>query len=234
MSTTPLGDWLRELAHWRRGLAAANPDDPRHARGAEALDELAATADREVHAAGFYASRLVRYHLSGGELAWPDGQSGRAASNWGFDSPVAGPDAHEAFLGDLWDLATRDACQDIARHEADLDRADAAVIAERWGMSAERVHGALDMARYPHLYQVGIPHWHALTAEMRRALDTLDGAWVEPVSATRNGDERPTYVNNVGAPTAEDACRIVGRIVELDPDDLGAGIFPRVSRPSSG
>ncbi|MEA2356646.1 MAG: hypothetical protein QOD61_2775, partial [Solirubrobacteraceae bacterium] len=149
-------------------------------------------------------------------------------------APVAGPDADEAFLGDLWDLATRDACRYIARHEAEFDRAEAAGIAGRWGMSAERVHSALDMARYAHLYQVGIPHWHALTAEMRQALDALDGAWVEPPSVTRDGDERPTYVNNVGAPTAEEARRIVGRIVDLDADALGAGIFPRVPRPSSG
>ncbi len=233
MSPTPLGDWLRGLARWRRELAVANPGDPRHARGAEALDQLAATADREVHGEGFYATRLVRYHMRDGQLAWPEGQSGRAASNWGFDAPVPGPDAHEAFLGDLWDLATRDACQYVAQHETDFDRDDAAAIAERWGMSAERVHDALDMGRYAHLFQVGIPHWHAVTPAMRQALDALDGAWVERPRASAD-HERPTYVNNVGAPTAGEARRVVARIVELDPDDLGAGIFPRVPRPSSG
>ena len=76
---------------------------------------------------------------------------------------------------------------------------------------------------------MGIPGWHELTPEMRGALEGLDGTWVE---AARRGDaERPIYVNNVGAGSELEARQIVGRLIEVDPEALGAGVYPRVYRP---
>lgn len=231
---TPLGDYFRERARHRRDLATASPDDVRHVRSAEALVELGATADREIESGGYHASHLLRHHVVDGRFAWPDGQSGRAVSNWGFDAPAGGRDEHEAFLGDLCDLATWDACRHIAAHEGDFDRAAVATIAQRYGVSQDRVHSALDGARYTQLFQVGIPRWHELTPEMRGALEGLDGTWVESGQADRRGDaERPTYVNNVGAGSALEAREIVGGLIDIDPEALGAGVYPRIAGPAA-
>ncbi len=227
---TALGDVFRGEALRRRELAAAHPDDPRHLRNAEALDELAVTADREIHARGYYACHLLRHHLDDGHFAWPGGQAERAVSNFGVDSPIDGPEAYEAFLGDLCDLATWDACHYIADHEGDFDRREAKAIAERYGVSADRVHAALDGVRYEHLFQVGIPHWHELSDETRQALEGLDGTWVEPPATD---GERPTYVNNVGAGTGREAREIVGQLAGIDPDALGVGIYPRIFPPAT-
>lgn len=229
---TPLGNYFREHAQRRRELATSRPDDPRQLSAAEALDELAVTADREIHNQGFYACHLLRHHVHDGRFAWPDGQSGRAVSNWGFDSPVRDPEAHDAFLGDLCDLATWDACRYIAEHEGAFDRLDAAVIAKRYGVSPERVHSALDGARHHQLFQVGIPYWHKLTGEMVQALEDLDGTWIDLSTAVRrDDDERPTYVNNVGASSESLARQLVGELVAIDPAALGAGIYPRIFPP---
>jgi len=226
---TPLGDCFREHAQHRRDLAAAHPDDTRHLRGAQALDQLAVTADREIHNQGFYACHLSSHHVDDAGFAWPKGQAARAISNWGFDSPPDGTEAHELFLAELCDLATWDACRYIAEHESDFDRRDVTTIAERYGVSAERVHSALDGARHFQLYQVGVPYWHELTDQMIQALEALDGTWVDLRAAVRRADdERPNHVNNVGAGSEWIARQLVAELVELGPEVLGVRQYPRI------
>ena len=203
----------------------------------QALDELAETADREVHADGFYASYLLRHHIHDGRFAWPDGRSGRAAASFGYDPPTTPPETHEQFLGELCHLVTLDVCSPVSTHPPEIDRRDAGTLARRYGIGVERVHNALDRMRYPHLYQVGIPHWHEITDTMRSNLAGLDGVWVEAAdfvrARRRTEPDRPTHVNNVGAATDPDARAIVARIVELDPDILGARVHPRILPPEA-
>jgi hypothetical protein len=110
-------------------------------------------------------------------------------------------------------------------------------MASRYGVGLDRIHNALDRMRYPRLYQVGIPHWHELTQAMRRALEQLDGVWVESATAvTRRRQterERPTHVNNVGAKTEDEARGIVAAIAEIDPGALGLRVHPRIFPPAT-
>ncbi len=67
---------------------------------------------------------------------------------------------------------------------------------------------------------------------MVQALEALDGTWVEVrAAARRDDDERPTYVNNVGASGESHARRLVGERAAIDPSALGAGVYPRIFPP---
>jgi len=228
---TPLGDFFRGQADRHRQLAAARPDDHRHVDAARALDDVGAAADRQVAAGEFYATHLLRHHFDGGRFAWPDGRAARAVAAFGFDTPADDADDYEAFLGEICSLVSWDAASHISLHEAELDRRDAPALARRYGIGVDRVHSALDKMRHPHLFQVGIPHWHELTPAMRDALDRLDGTWVDRVRRRRPAGDRPTLVNNVGADTEAAARQTVGAIVGLDPDVLGVRLHPRIYPP---
>ena len=82
---------------------------------------------------------------------------------------------------DLCDLAKSDAMRHIGSNEGDFERADAAQIAKRFGISEERVHQALDAGRgIRHVWTVGIPAWHELRADARAELEALDGVSPDP------------------------------------------------------
>ncbi len=67
---------------------------------------------------------------------------------------------------------------------------------------------------------------------MLQALNALDGTWVAPAKVRREHDERPTYVDNVGADHDTHARRIVAAIIGIDPAELGAEVYPRILAPS--
>ena len=206
---------------------------PRHLRSAQTLTDLAATADREIAGNGFYACNLLR-HFDADGFAWPDGRAARAIADYGYLAPA---DDHAEFIAELSGLVTLDVCAHISQHEKDVDRRDAQALATRYGVGLDRIHNALDRMRYPRLYQVGIPHWHELTDDVRQSLAGLDGVWVESATAVKRRreteTERPTHVNNVGAATEDEARRIVSEIVAVDPDALGIRVHPRIFPPTS-
>jgi|GEM_PF-3554961 len=228
---TAVGDFFRERAAAHRAAAPQSTDDPRPQRSAEALDDLADYADRAADDGLFQMRYLLAHHIVDGRYAWPDGQSGRAASRFGFDQPVYDPIEHEQFLMDLCDLAKIDACRYVGDPGNGFDRGDAAEIAEHYGLSLELVHYALDTGRgYAQLFAVGIPFWHELSDAAREQLLALDG--VKLVSGEReqfaDEDEPPLLACNIAADDESHAREIVARIVDVDPGALGVGKIQRI------
>ena len=224
-----LSDHLREQAAAHRASAAERPDDPRYARSAEALEALAVYADAGAEQGVFQMRYLLEHHVLDGRFAWPDGQCGRSIATFGFDVPVRGEWDLEQFLMDLCDLAKSDAARHIGEHESEFDRDDAAAIAERFGLSVERVHDALDTGRrYRQLFVVGIPDWHEVDATARAQLEALDGVIVAPGAKEVYGDAPPLLVKNLSATGLDDARERVASIVAIDADALGVTASPRV------
>jgi hypothetical protein len=224
-----LSDHLREQAAAHRASAAERPDDPRYARSAEALEALAGYADAGAEQGVFQMRYLLEHHVVDGRFAWPDGQCGRSIAQFGFDVPVRGEWDLEQFLMDLCDLAKSDAARHIGEHESEFDREDAAAIAERFGLSVERVHDALDTGRrYRQLFVVGIPDWHEVDAAARAQLEALDGVIVAAGAKEVYGDAPPLLVKNLSATGLDDARERVALIVAIDADALGVTASPRV------
>ncbi len=224
-----LSDHLREQAAAHRASAAERPDDPRYARSAEAIEALAAYADAGAEQGVFQMRYLLEHHVADGRFAWPDGQCGRSIAQFGFDVPVRSEWDLEQFLMDLCDLAKSDAARHIGEHESEFDRDDAAAIAERFGLSVERVHDALDTGRrYKQLFVVGIPDWHEVDAAARAQLEALDGVIVAPGAKEVYGDPPPLLVKNLSAPSLDEARERVAQIVAIDADALGVTASPRV------
>jgi hypothetical protein len=224
-----LSDHLREQAAAHRTSAAERPDDPRYARSAEALEALAGYADAGSEQGVFQMRYLLEHHVVDGRFAWPDGQCGRSIAQFGFDVPVRGEWDLEQFLMDLCDLAKSDAARHIGEHESEFDRNDAAAIAERFGLSVERVHDALDTGRrYRQLFVVGIPDWHDVDAAARAQLEALDGVIVAAGAKEVYGDAPPLLVKNLSATGLDDARERVALIVAIDADALGVTVSPRV------
>jgi len=228
---TALGDFFRERAAAHRATAGERADDPRPERSADALDDLADYADRAAEEGLFQMRYLLEHHVVDGRFAWPEGQSGRTASRWGFDQPVYDPVEREQFLMDLCDLARNDACRHIGDPQNGYDRHDADALVERFGLSLELVHDALDTGRgYAHLFAVGIPFWHELSDAARAQLEEMDG--VKLVEGKHEHfpeeDEPPLLACNIVADDEAHAREIVARIVDIDPDALGVGRTQRV------
>jgi len=224
-----LSDHLREQAAAHRASAAERPDDPRYARSAEALEALAGYADAGAEQGVFQMRYLLEHHVVDGRFAWPDGQCGRSIEHFGFDVPVRSEWDLEQFLMDLCDLAKSDAARHIGEHESTFDRDDAAAIAERFGLSVERVHDALDTGRrYKQLFVVGIPDWHEVDAAARAQLEALDGVIVAPGAKEVYGDPPPLLVKNLSAPSLDEARERVAQIVAIDAGALGVTASPRV------
>lgn len=218
-----ISEYLREQAAAHRAIAAENPDDPRYPQSAEALEALAAYADAAAEQDAFQMRYLLEHHVTDGRFAWSGGQSGRSIMHFGFDAPVRSEFELEQFLMDLCDLAKSDAARHIGAHESEIDRADAAALAERYGIGVDRVHGALDAARgIRHVFSIGIPSWHELGAEARAELEAIDGVIVEPGNEAVYGKDAPLIVKNVPAPDERQARARIGEIVGLEADALGA------------
>ncbi len=218
----PLSEYLREQAAAHRATAAQQPDDPRFERSAAALEALAAHAEAGAERDLFQMRYLLGHHVVDGRFAWPEGQCGRSIANFGFDNPVDDEWDLEQFLMDLCDLAKSDAMRHIGSNEGDFERADAAQIAKRFGISEERVHQALDAGRgIRHVWTVGIPAWHELRADARAELEALDGVRLTPGSKQAYGDSPPLLVKNVPAASADDARELVARIVAIEAGALG-------------
>lgn len=225
----PVSEFLREQAAAQRATAAEQPDDPRHAAGAEALEALASYADAAAERNEFAMRFLLEHHVADGAFAWRDGQCGRAIRAFGFDVPVRGECDLEQFLMDLCSLAKSDATRYIGEHEDEFHRADAPAIAARFGISAEHVHHALDTGRrYAQLFIVGIPHDHPVGGDARAALEAIDGVSVAPGAREEYGDAPPLLVKNLPAAGADEARERVAAIVAIDPAALGATRSPRV------
>ena len=225
-----LSEYLLEQAAMHRAIGAEKHDDPRHERSAEALEALADYAEAGA-ADGLYQMRyLLDHHVVDGRFAWPEGQCGRAIAQFGFDAPVTSEFELEQFLMDLCDLAKSDASRHIGTNESEFDRDDAEAIAARFGLSVDRVHHALDTGRrYARLFVVGIPQWHELDPGARAQLEALDGVVVAPGTTEAYGDAPPLLVKNLPAASEDDARERVARIVDIEPDALGAAASPRVS-----
>ena len=225
----PVSDLLREQAAAHRAIAGEKPDDPRYASSAEALEALAAYADRAAEEGAFPMRFLLEHHVADGEFLWRDGQCGRAISAFGFDVAVGSEWDLEQFLMDLCSLAKSDATRHIGEHESDFDRADAGAIAARFGISAEHVHHALDTGRrYAQLFIVGIPHDHDVGGDARAALEAIDGVLLASGAVDEYGDAPPLLVKNVPAASEEEARERVAQIVGIEPPALGVTQSPRV------
>jgi hypothetical protein len=218
-----LSEYLREQAAAHRATAAETPDDPRYLQSAESLEALADYADAGAEQGLFQMRYLLEHHVVDGRFAWPEGQCGRSIMHFGFDQPVGGEWDLEQFLMDLCDMAKSDAARHIGSNEAEIDRADAAQLAERYGLGVDRVHGALDAGRgIRHVFAVGIPSWHELSPEVRAQLEALDGVIVERGPQAVYGDDAPLIVKNVPAPDERQARARIAEIVGIEVDALGA------------
>jgi hypothetical protein len=225
-----LSEYLREQAAAHRATGAEKPDDPRYERSAEALEVLADYAEAGAAGGLFQMRYLLDHHVVDGRFAWPQGQCGRAIGQFGFDAPVTSEFELEQFLMDLCDLAKSDASRHIGTNEDEFDRDDAEAIAARFGLSVDRVHHALDTGRrYARLFVVGIPPWHELDAAARAQLEALDGVVVAPGATDAYGDAPPLLVKNLPAASEDDARERIARIVDIEPDALGAAVSPRVA-----
>ena len=228
-AVNPISEHFREQAAAHRERAAEQPDDPRYMHSAEAHDALAAYADATAERGAFQMRYLLEHHVVDGSFAWAEGQCGRSVLQFGFDVPVRGEDELDQFLMDLCDRAKSDAARHIGEHESEFDRGDAAAIAKRFGIDVDRVHGALDAGRgYRQLFVVGIPQAHAIDAETRAQLETIDGVIVAPGTREAYGDAPPLLVKNLPATDEQAARERVAQIVAIDPAALGATDSPRI------
>lgn len=218
-----ISEYLCEQAATHRATAADNPGDPRYLQSAEALEALAAYAEAGAEQGIFQMRYLLEHHVADGRFAWADGQCGRSIMHFGFDAPVRGEWDLEQFLMDLCDMAKSDAARHIGSSESEIDRAEAPALAERYGIGVDRVHGALDAGRgIRHVFAIGIPSWHELSAEMRAELEAMDGVIVEQGKEAVYGKDAPLIVKNVPAPDERQARERVAEIVAIEPDALGA------------
>jgi hypothetical protein len=225
----PLSEYLREQATAHREAFAERPDDPRPVRSAEALEALADYAEAGAERGMFQMRYLLEHHVVDGRFAWPQGQSGRSIGHFGFDVAVSGEDELDQFLMDLCDLTKSDAARHIGTNEQEFDRADAVAIAERFGLSAERVHHALDTGRgYRRLWIVGIPDWHELDPAARAELEARDGVIVAPGRGQDYEGPPPLLVKNLPAADEQAARELVARIVAVDAGALGVASSSRV------
>jgi hypothetical protein len=224
-----LSEYLREQAAAHRATFVQRPEDRRYMQSAEALEALADYADAGAERDVFQMRYLLEHHVDDGRFAWPDGQSGRSIAQFGFDVPVTGEWDLEQFLMDLCDLTKSDAARYIGSNEREFDRADAEAIAERFGLSAERVHHALDAGRgYARLWAVGIPDWHELEPAVRAELEALDGAIVTPAPTQAYDGPPPLLVKNVPAEDEQGARELIAQIVSIEPAALGVAAASRV------
>jgi hypothetical protein len=220
---------VREQAAAHRATFAEDPADPRPLHSAEALELLAGYADAGAERDIFQMRYLLEHHVADGRFAWPEGQSGRAIAHFGYDAPISGEWDLEQFLMDLCDLVKSDAARHIGENERTFDRADAPALAERFGLSAERVHHALDAGRgYARLWIVGIPAEHELAPAARAELEALDGVIVAPGREQDYGTAPPLLVKNVPAGEEDDAREQIARIAAIDPAALGVAASSRV------
>jgi hypothetical protein len=228
-AVNPISAHFREQAAEHRARAAERPDDPRYVQSAEALEALADHADASAERNDFPMRYLLEHHVVDGRFAWADGQCGRSVMQFGFDVPVRSADEFEQFLYDLCDRAKSDAARYIGEHESEFDRRQAPAIATRFGIDAERVHGALDAGRrYRQLFVVGIPDGHPIDDAARAQLEAIDGIVVARGSREAYGDAPPLLVKNVPAVDADAARERVAQIVGIDPAALGVTDSPRV------
>ncbi len=224
-----LSEYLREQAAAHRVTASEHPEDVRYERAAEALEALAAYAQAGADRGLYQLRYLLEHHVVDGRFAWPEGQSGRAIRNFGFDRPVAGEADLEQFLMDLCDVAKSDASRHVGENHDAFDRNDATAIARRYGLSVERVHHALDTGRrYRQLFVVGIPGGHPVDAETRARLEAIDGVLVAPGTKAAYGDAPPLLVKNVPAADEHEARAHVANVVGIEPAALGAAASARV------
>jgi hypothetical protein len=218
-----ISEYFREQAAAHRATAAENPDDPRYAQSAEALEALAAYAEQGAEQNVFQMRYLLEHHVVDGRFAWDKGQCGRTIMHFGFDRPVRDEMELEQFLMDLCDMAKSDAARHIGSNEGEIDRADAPALAERYGIGLDRVHGALDAGRgIRHVFSIGIPAWHELSPETRAELEAMDGVIVEPGPEAVYGKDAPLLVKNVPAPDERAARARIAEIVGIEVDALGA------------
>jgi hypothetical protein len=225
----PLSEYFVAQAATHRATAAGQPEDPRYAQSADALEALAAYAEAGAQSDLFQMRYLLEHHVVDGAFAWPKGQCGRSIMHFGFDRPVRSEFELEQFLMDLCDMAKSDAARHIGSNEAQFERAEAAALAKRWGIAVERVHGALDAGRgIRHLFVVGIPAWHDLDAGAREQLAALDGVIVMPGAKDVYGDGPPLLVKNLPAVDEGDAQAKVAAIAGIDANALGVTRSARV------
>jgi len=221
--------FMREQAGDHRDRFAQHPDDPRYAAAADALEMLACYADAGARDGSFQMRYLLDHHVEDGRFAWPKGQSGRAILQFGYDVRVSGEWDVEQFLYDLVDLVKSDAARHIGENESQFDRADADAIAARHGLSAERVHHALDRGRgYARLWIVGIPDRHEIAPEARARLHAMDGVIVAPGREKDYDGTPPLLVKNVPADDEQDARALISAIVAIEPKALGVAASSRV------
>ena len=218
-----ISQYLREQAATHRATAADNPDDPRYLQSAESLEALADYADAGAEQGIFQMRYLLEHHVVDGTWAWPQGQSGRSIMHFGFDKPLQGEWDLEQFLMDLCDMAKSDAARHIGSNEGEIDRDDAPALAERYGLAVDRVHGALDAGRgIRHVFSIGIPAWHEVSAEIRARLEAMDGVIVEQGKEAIYGRDAPLIVKNVPAADERQARARIAEIVGIEVDALGA------------
>lgn len=221
-AVNPISAYLLEQAAAHRATAADNPNDPRYALSAEALEALAAYAQEGAERDIFQLRYLLAHHVVDGRFAWGKGQSGRAILQFGFDAPVGGEAHFDQFLMDLCDLAKSDAARHIGMNEGAFDRADAVEIATRYGIGVERVHSALDAGRgIRHVYTVGIPAWHELGAAARAELEAIDGVIIAFGAKQEYGADPPLLVKNVPAADEDGARERIAQIVGIEVGALG-------------
>ena len=224
-----LSEYLLTQARMHRATAAEHPDDPRYVHSAEALEALAEHAEAGAQSGLFQMRYLLEHHIVDGGFAWPSGQCGRSIMHFGFDHPVRSEFELEQFLMDLCDMAKSDAARHIGSNESEYDRADAAALAKRYGISAERVHDALDAGRgIRHLFVVGIPQWHELGDEAREQLAALDGVVLAAGAKDVYGDNPPLLVKNLPAVDEADAQARVAALIGIDAGALGVTRSARI------
>lgn len=218
-----ISEYLREQAAAHRATAADNPEDPRYPQSAEALEALAAYAEAGAEQGIFQMRYLLEHHVTDGRFAWADGQCGRSIMHFGFDHPVRSEGELDQFLMDLCDMAKSDAARHIGSNEGEFHRDEAPALADRYGIGVDRVHGALDAGRgIRHVFAVGIPSWHELSAETRAELEAMDGVIVEQGPEAVYGKDAPLIVKNVPAPDERQARARIAEIVGIEVDALGA------------
>jgi len=218
-----ISEYLRELEAAHRATAADNPDDPRYVQSAESLEALADYADAGAEQGVFQMRYLLEHHVVDGRFAWPEGQSGRSIMHFGFDRPARGECDLEQFLMDLCDMAKSDAARHIGSNEGEIERDEAAQLAKQFGLAVDRVHGALDAGRgIRHVFSVGIPAYHEVSAQVRAELEAMDGVIVEQGKQAIYGDDAPLIVKNVPGADERQARARIAEIVGIEVDALGA------------
>lgn len=151
MSTTALGDYIRQQAQWRREKAQEFPDDPRNEQSAKALDSLAEYAEsddaREIAALAPHfdggdggddavflcveiaAENSDRFDWQRVEYRGPNWSPGYGAdfgvaqmlARYGYGYAITSDGQHQQMLSDLW-VACMGAAYEWARQRDYFDR----------------------------------------------------------------------------------------------------------------